>query len=68
MEYEKELRPVITGENKHWSYQLIQQEVMEKKKAYLVIERCEDEFLMLFFMRGLHQAVRNGARWVFVDG
>lgn len=29
----KELRPVITGENKHWSYQLIQQEVMEKKKG-----------------------------------
>ena len=66
MEYEKELRPVITGENKHWSYQLIQQEVMEKKKAYLVIERCEDEFFDALLMRVTHQAVRNGARWVFV--
>ena len=66
MEYEKELRPVITGENKHWSYRLIQQEVMEKKKAYLVIERCEDEFFDVLLMRVTHQAVRNGARWVFV--
>ena len=66
MEYEKELRPVITGENKHWSYQLIQQEVKEKKKAYLVIERCEDEFFDALLMRVTHQAVRNGARWVFV--
>ena len=66
MEYEKELRPVITGENKHWSYQLIQQEVMEKKKAYLVIERCENEFFDALLMRVTHQAVRNGARWVFV--
>lgn len=66
MEYEKELRPVITGENKHWSYQLIQQEVMEKKKAYLVIERCEDEFFDALLMRVTHQAVQNGARWVFV--
>lgn len=66
MEYEKELRPVITGENKHWSYRLIQQEAMEKKKAYLVIERCEDEFFDVLLMRVTHQAVRNGARWVFV--
>ena len=66
MEYEKELRPVITGKNKHWSYQLIQQEVMEKKKAYLVIERCEDEFFDALLTRVTHQAVRNGARWVFV--
>ena len=45
---------------------MIQQEVMEKKKAYLVIERCEDEFFDALLMRVTHQAVRNGATWVFV--
>ena len=65
MEYEKELRPVIAGENKHWSYRLIQTEVLEKKQAYLVIGRCEDEFFDALLMRVSHQAVRNGARRVY---
>ncbi len=66
MEYEKELRKTIVGENKHWSYQLIQTEVPQKKKAYLVIDRCEDQEFDQLLMRVTHQAVRNGAEEVFV--
>lgn len=66
MEYEKELRKTIVGENKHWSYQLIQTEVPQKKKAYLVIDRCEDQEFDRLLMRVTHQAVRNGAEEVFV--
>ena len=67
MEYEKELRPVITGENKHWSYQLIQQEVMEKKKAYLVIERCEDEFFDALYEEPLDRWYEIGNVITIVD-
>jgi len=66
MEYEKELRQKIAGENKHWSYELIQTEVPEKKKAYLVINRCEDAEFDRLVTRVTHQAVRNGAEEVFI--
>lgn len=66
MDYERELRPVIEGENKDWKYQLIQQEILPKKKAYLIIERCAEEDFDRLLTRVTHQAVRNGAREVFV--
>jgi len=66
MEYEKELRQKLAGENKHWSYELIQTEVPEKKKAYLVINRCEDAEFDRLVTRVTHQAVRNGAEEVFI--
>lgn len=65
LDYETELERVMNRRNKHWAYQLIQAEVLEKKKAYLIIHHCErDEFDRLL-TRVAHQAVRNGARWVF---
>ena len=66
MEYETELRDSIRGENRHWAYELFQTEVREKGKAYLVIERCEDDAFDGLVSRVTHQAVRNGARQVFV--
>lgn len=66
MEYEKELRPVITGENEEWLYRLYQTEIPEKKKAYLVIERCAEDDFDRLVTRVTHQAVRNGAKIVYV--
>ncbi len=66
LEYEKELRPVISASNKEWSYCLFQQEVQTTGKAYLLIKRCrEDEFDRLV-ARVVHQAARNGAKEVYV--
>lgn len=66
LEYEKELEPVIVGENKEWKYSLIQSEVLPKKKAYLLIERCVEADYDRLLTRVTHQAVRNGAQMVYV--
>lgn len=66
LDYEKELEKFIEGKNKSWAYRLIQTEVPEKKKAYLVIDRCCDGEFDRLLLRVTHQAVRNGAKWVFV--
>lgn len=66
LEYEKELAEKITGTNRHWDYELIQAEVPEKKKAYLIIRRCEANEFDRLLSRVTHQAVRNGARQVYV--
>ncbi len=66
MEYETELKKKITGKNRDWEYQLIQTEIPEKKKAYLFINRCRQEDFEGLLARVTHQAVRNGARQVYV--
>lgn len=66
MEYETQLRPVITGENKEWSYRLFQRDIPETGNAYLVIERCVEEDFDRLLTRVTHQAVRNGAHQVYV--
>lgn len=65
MEYETQLRPVLQGENEDWRYRLFQEEIAEKGKAYLVIDRCREEDFDRLLMRMTHQAVRNGARQVY---
>lgn len=64
--YETEPEKVIERTNKHWAYRLIQAEVQEKKKAYFMIDRCDEENFERLLIRVTHQAVRNGARQVFV--
>lgn len=66
MEYETELKPVITGENEDWYYHLFQEDIREKASAYFIIDRCVQEELNRLLMRVTHQAVRNGARYVYV--
>lgn len=66
LDYETELERVVKRSNKHWAYQLIQAEILEKKKAYLFINHCENNELDRLLPRVVHQAVRNGARWVYV--
>ena len=66
IEYETELRKNITGKNEDWEYHLIQTEIREKGKAYLFINRCEPEEFDRLLIRVTHQAVRNGARQVYV--
>lgn len=66
LEYEKELREQLAGENKYWKYRLIQKEIPTKKKAYLMIDRCVPDDYERTITRVVHQAVRNGARTVYV--
>lgn len=66
LEYETELKKKIVGKNSAWEYQLIQTEIPEKKKAYVIINRCVPEDFDRLLIRVTHQAVRNGARYVYV--
>lgn len=66
LEYEKELQPEIAVSNKYWKYLLVQREIVPKKKAYVVIWRCEDGEFHRLATRLIHQAARNGARWIYV--
>lgn len=66
LEYEKKLKKHIAGRNEDWDYQLIQTEIPMKKKAYLFINRCREEDFDRLLTRVSHQAVRNGARQVYV--
>lgn len=66
LEYEKELKKKIAAKNEDWDYQLIQTEIREKKKAYIFINRCCEEDFDRLLTRITHQAVRNGARQVYV--
>lgn len=66
MEYETEIKKEIAGRNEDWDYKLIQTEIPEKKKAYLFINRCREEDFDRLLTRVTHQAVRNGARQVYV--
>ena len=66
LEEEKELRPVIEGENKYWKYRLDQTGIAVNGIAELTIERCVPEDFDRLLLRVVHQAVRNGAETVFV--
>lgn len=66
LDYERELKPEIVGENKFWKYRLIQDEVGTKGKAYVAIERCVEADFDRLLARVTHQAVRNGAHEVYV--
>lgn len=66
MEYEKKLRERIIGENEDWSYELDQSRIADSGKAWLRIHRCGDRDFDRLLLRVTHQAVRNGAREVYV--
>lgn len=69
IEYEKELCPEIEVNNKDWKYHMVQREIPEKKKGYVIIERCRDQDFERTVIRLVHQCYRNGAREIFVlDG
>lgn len=66
MEYEKELKPMLEGENKHWHYRLDQREVPADGTAILNILRCEEDVFEGLVRRMVHQAYRNGAKRILV--
>lgn len=66
LEYETELEKQIQGENKEWKYTLFQDEIVSQGKARLLIHRCRREDFERLLIRVVHQAVRNGARRVYV--
>lgn len=66
LEYEKTLCPEISIENKDWKYRMIQREIPEKKKGYVIIDRCREQDFERTVTRLVHQCYRNGAREIFV--
>lgn len=66
MEYERQLRERISGENKDWSYELDQSGIGTSGRAYLRIRRCAERDFDRLLLRVTHQAVRNGAQEVYV--
>ncbi len=66
LEYEKELRKQLSGENQDWSYLLDQKEIPENGKAYLTIHRCREQDFDRLLLRVTHQAARNGAEEIYV--
>ena len=66
LEYEKELRPEITGTNEYWDYVLDQRQVVSDGNARLTVKRCREEELSRLLKRVIHQAARNGAERIFV--
>lgn len=66
LDYETELSKTIKGANKEWSYTLNQERIPDNKEAYLLIHRCRREDFERLLIRVVHQAVRNGAEFVFV--
>lgn len=77
LEYEKELKPWISGKNKYWSYRLLQTHILDNTKtvqerdgfvsaAFLAVFYCADKDWDGLIQRMIHQAVRNGAQWVYL--
>ncbi len=66
LEYENSLCPEISIENKDWKYRMIQREIPEKKKGYVIIDRCREQDFDRTITRLVHQCYRNGAREIFV--
>lgn len=67
LDYEKELKKKIQGENKEWSYTLFQDKIVSEGKAWLHIHRCREEDFERLLIRVVHQAVQNGAKTIFVQ-
>lgn len=66
LEYEKELRPFLEGQNRHWHYVLDQREAGDGGPARLTVYRCGEEEFERLVKRVVHQAYRNGAGSVIV--
>ena len=66
LEYETKLCPEIAVDNKYWKYRMIQQEIPEKKKGYILIDRCRDLDFDRTVTRLVHQCYRNGAKEIFL--
>ena len=66
MEYEREPKEFVSGENRHWSYILDQRRMLSEGFSVLEVLRCEEKELEGVLRRVIHQAVRNGAQDVYV--
>ena len=66
IEEEKELPSQIQAENEDWSYILFQNDIILTGEARLEIFRCREDDFDCLLTRVVHQAVRNGAKTVYV--
>ncbi len=63
---EEELENVIHVNNKYMEYTLIQKEIVPKKKAYIVLNRCVNSDYEATIVRLTKQATRNGAKDIYI--
>lgn len=63
---DKTLKDEIEVENSMIHYRLIQRELREKGKAYLILYRCREEDFEKSLLRLTKQAARNGARQICI--
>ncbi len=66
IDYEQELPLWHHGENKHWSYDILQSHVRKEQTAYLFVTHCEDAEWERVLNRNVLYAFRNGASQVYV--
>lgn len=66
IEEEEHLEDIIHVENKYVDYTLIQKEIVPKKKAYIILNRCVDNDYESTIARLTKQATRNGAKDIYI--
>lgn len=66
IELEKELPEIWEVKNKKFYYRVLQQEIREKKTAYIQVEYSTEEEYLPLVERNTRQALRNGARTVYL--
>lgn len=66
IELEQELPEIWEVENKEFCYRVLQQDIREKKIAYIQVEYSTEEEYLPLVERNTRQALRNGARTVYL--
>ena len=64
---EQELSQVWEVENTEFCYRVLQQEILEKRVAYIQVEYSVDGEYLPLVERNTRQALRNGARTVYLS-
>lgn len=67
IELEKELPAVCEVTNQEFSYRVLQQDIKEKKTAYIQVKRSVEREYLRLVERITRQAFRNGARVVYLQ-
>ena len=67
IELEQELPEIWQTENQKFSYRVLQQDIKEKKIAYIEIERSVEEEYLRLVERITRQVFRNGARTIYLQ-
>ncbi len=66
MEYESRLPAWRCRANRHWDYEIYQDEIASEEASYFMIWHCQDSEWEGVLRRNIHHQFQNGARKVFV--